>query len=143
MNKDMDIKKINNILRNNLYKGENLSLPFVLKCDGKDKLAYFAYNCSDSDEILEITEILKLIIVDYDTTDVMYSTKLPDLHYPIKIHFDLCIEIDELNKLYEQYYDTISKYLTKQINWDSYQKIAHTVFSNDFVKLLEKFGAKI
>ena len=60
----MNIKQITNNLQDEIYNDENLSLPFILEHDGKEKLAYFVFSCSDSDDVLEITDIFDIIIVD-------------------------------------------------------------------------------
>lgn len=138
----MNIKQITNNLQDQIYNDENLSLPFILEHNGKEKLAYFVFSCSDSDDVLEITSILKVIVVDYDTTDVTYLKGLPNLNYPISISFDSPIPIDDLDVLYERYYNNIEKYLSKKSSIEGYCEVADKVLSNDFKKLYKNLGAK-
>lgn len=138
----MNIKQITDNLQDEIYNDENLSLPFILEHNGKEKLAYFVFNCSDSDDVLEITNILKVIVVDYDTTDVICLENLPNFNYPINISFDSPIPIDDLDALYGRYYNSIEKYLSKESSKDEYCEIADKVLSDDFKELYKKLGAK-
>ena len=138
----MNIKQITDNLQDDLYNDENLSLPFVFEHDGKEKLAYFVFSCSDEDDVLEITNIFKVIIVDYDTTDVIELKNFPDLSYPISLSFDSLLSIDDLDALYEKYYNTIEAYVSQKSSKDEYCEIVDQILSDDFKQLYKKLGAK-
>ena len=91
---------------------------------------------------MEITNIFKVIIVDYDTTDVIELKNFPDLSYPISLSFDSLLSIDDLDALYEKYYNTIEAYVSQKSSKDEYCEIVDQILSDDFKQLYKKLGAK-
>ena len=138
----MNIKKITDNLQDELYDDENLSLPFIISHNGKDMIAYLVFSCSDSDELLEITEIERLLIVDCGTNAVISDGKLPDFTYPIKISFGNSYSIDELDSLYKEYYKAIEGFIAKKASEYEYCRIADKVISADLRNLFKRLGAK-
>lgn len=139
----MDIKQITNDLQDEIYKGENLSLPYVIEHDNKEKLAYFVFSCSDSDNVLEITKITRIIVVEYDTLELTYLETLPCLKYPIIVSFNTLTSIDKLNQLYEKYYNSIEKYMCDKSTKNEYSEIANEVMSADLKQIYKSLSAKL
>ena len=137
----MNIKQIKNLIYDDLCQNENLSLPYIANIKGKEQLCFFVFECSDSDMVLEITDVPKIICVDYDTTDYTIVEQLPALEYPINIHFDFSYPIEELNQLYEKYDKTIERYLRQMATRDECVAIASKVMSEDYKTLCRKLGA--
>lgn len=122
----MNSKDIMTIIEANRKNNEQISLPFIAK-DGDTNLIVFTYDCyDDTDESMVVTTIFRRFIFDLRTNT--FKVEVINDKENKQVKFDQLYDIDELDELYEEYYNKLSQFIKEEISYEE--------LSNSFKKLV-------
>ena len=129
----MNSKDIMTIIESNRKNNEQISLPFVAH-DGDSELVVFTYDgYDDSDESMKITTIFRKFIFDLRTNtfkvEVLNDKETRD------VKFDQLYDIDELDELYEEYYNKLSQFIKEEISYEELSESFKKLVSDSFMEV--------
>lgn len=136
----MNIKEIMTIVGDNKSQNEQISLPFIAQ-DGDDYLTVFTFDSyDDSEESMKITTIFRKFIFNLKSN--MFEIEQINDKNAKDVKFDQLYDIDELDKLYEVYYNNIDKYLKQEISYQELTDSMKKIVSESFLKIYEQIAEK-
>lgn len=135
----MNSKDIMTIIEANRKNNEQISLPYVPK-DGDTELVVFTYDCyDDSDESMKITTIFRKFIFDLRTN--IFKIEVINDKETKDVKFDQLYDIDELDELYEEYYNKLTQFIKEEISFEELSESFRKIVSDSFMEVYQSVAA--
>lgn len=139
------IKEIYRQVKNTVYNNENLSLPFLANYHNTELLTFFVYDGDYDDyDNLVITAVSRMIYVDLKTEEAEIIHLVDNkLTFPITIKAELQINIEEIDSLYDSYYNALERYFGKNMTLGELSKAFRRIVDPQFVEVYLALGATL
>lgn len=127
----MNSKDIMTIIEANRNNNEQISLPFIAK-DGDTNLIVFTYDCyDDTEESMVVTTVFRRFVFDLKTNT--FKVEVLNDKENKQVKFDQLYDIDELDELYEEYYNKLSQFIKEEISYEELSESFKKLVSDSFM----------
>ena len=136
----MNTKDILEIIDANRLNNEQVSLPFISEENGQYLTVFTFDSYDDSEDSMKITTVFRRFV--FDLRDFSFKVDVINDETPKEVKFDQLYDIDELDDLYNEYYEKLTKYLKCEISYDELMNSFKKLTSDSYLEVYKQIAAE-